>query len=81
MLLTYLIKVGSYYSVQYSLTVCSVHHNKGRHLWVSGGPMTKVDISIQCGCPGNFNVNTICSTGRMDFTHYLCVLEDLKGEL
>lgn len=32
MLLTYLIKVGSYDSVQYSLTVRSVHHNKSRHL-------------------------------------------------
>lgn len=79
MLLTYLIKVGSYYSVQYSLTVCSVHHNKGRHLWGEGGSMTKENINIEHRHPGNASVSTIYSTGRIDFPYYPYILKDLIG--
>lgn len=62
-LLTYLIKVGSYYSVQYSLTVCAVHHNKGRNL-PEGRSTIKAYINTGHCCPWNFSFPVICSLMR-----------------
>lgn len=47
-LMTYLVEVGSYYGVQDSLTVCSVHHNKGGDLWGGAGSTGKAPISTRC---------------------------------